>query len=422
MSSEWQTAPFQEFCDITRGASPRPIHDYLGNEGMPWIKIADATAESSRFITGTKEKIKLSGVRASVEVFPGDLILSNSATPGLPKFLQIKACIHDGWMLLRNFRNLDMGFAYWLLLTERTKLVAQGNGSVFTNLKTEILKSHVVTVPPLDIQRKIAKTLNDLDDRITVLRETNATLEAIAQALFKSWFVDFDPVRAKMEGRTPEGMDDATAALFSDGFVESELGLMPRGWQVQPIGNVCTLGRGSSPRPIQNFMGDDIPWIKIADATASDGMFVFKTKEKIRKDGAARSMRVSHGDLIMSNSASCGIPVFVELEGCIHDGWLYFKNFSEVSKNLLFYWLRHISAHLVHIADGSVQKNLNIGLVSSQPIICPAPKVLAGFDNLSQPLLDRIRENCLQAQTLATLRDTLLPRLISGQLRVPISV
>ena len=181
---------------------------------------------------------------------------------------------------------------------------------------------------------------------------------------FKSWFVNFDP--SHQDGRPrPEGMDEATAALFPDGFEESELGLVPRGWRVGKIGEVCTLGRGSSPRPIQNFMGEDIPWIKIADATASDGMFIFKTKEKIKREGASKSTAVAHGDLIMSNSASCGIPVFVELEGCIHDGWLYFKNFSAVSKILMFYWLRHISAHLVNIADGSVQKNLNIGLVSS---------------------------------------------------------
>jgi type I restriction enzyme S subunit len=222
-----------------------------------------------------------------------------------------------------------------------------------------------------------------------------------------------------MEGRAPEGMDEATAALFPDSLEESELGLVPRGWRVGKIGEVCTLGRGSSPRPIQNFMGEDIPWIKIADATASDGMFVFKTKEKIKREGAIKSTAVAHGDLIMSNSASCGIPVFVELEGCIHDGWLYFKSFSAVSKILMFYWLRHISAHLVSIADGSVQKNLNIGLVSSQSIICPVGPLLTAFDSLCQPLLDRIRENCLQVQTLATLRDTLLPRLISGQLQLP---
>jgi type I restriction enzyme S subunit len=358
-------------------------------------------------------------VQASVEVFPGDLILSNSATPGIPKFMNINACIHDGWMLLRNFRGLDKGFAYWLLLAERLKLVAQGNGSVFTNLKTDILKSHVVTIPPMAIQLRIANILNTLDDRITLLRESNSTLEGIAHAIFKSWFVDFDPVRAKSEGRSPEGMNENTASLFPDSFEESELNAVPKGWRVTALSSTCSLGRGASPRPIQSFMGGDIPWLKIADATASDGMFVFETKQRVSREGATKSVAVCPGDLIMSNSASCGIPVFVELSGCIHDGWLYFRNFSGTSKNLLFFWLRHISAHLIQIADGSVQKNLNIGLVSSQRIICPTPSVLAEFDILVQPILDRIRDNCRQIQTLSTIHGTMMPRLISGQLILP---
>ena len=98
---------------------------------------------------------------------------------------------------------------------------------------------------------------------------------------------------------------------------------------------------------------------------------------------------------------------------------LYFKNYRHISKNFLFFWLRKIAAHLVHIADGSVQKNLNIALVSSQKVVCPSPDVLQAFEALATPLLGRIRENCVQAQTLSILRDTLLPRLISGQLRLP---
>ena len=140
-----------------------------------------------------------------------------------------------------------------------------------------------------------------------------------------------------MEGRAPEGMDEATAALFPDGFEESELGLVPKGWRVCGINETCELGRGSSPRPIQKFMGGDVPWIKIADATASDGMFVFETKEMIIKEGVRNSVEVRPGDLIMSNSASCGITVFVELDGCIHDGWLYFKNYRHISKHFLFF-------------------------------------------------------------------------------------
>jgi len=214
------------------------------------------------------------------------------------------------------------------------------------NLNTGILAAVPIYLPPLQTQREIAGILDALDDRIALLREGNATLEAIAQALFKSWFVDFDPVHAKQQGRAPEGMDDATAALFPDSFEESELGLVPKAWRVLGINQTCELGRGSSPRPIQKFMGSDVPWIKIADATASDGMFVFETKEMIIQDGVRNSVKVQPGDLIMSNSASCGITVFVELHGCIHDGWLYFKNYQQTSKNFLFFWLRKIADHL----------------------------------------------------------------------------
>lgn len=121
----------------------------------------------------------------------------------------------------------------------------------------------------------------------------------------------------------------------------------------------------------------------------------------------------------MSNSATCGVPVFVELNGCIHDGWLYFKNYRYISKYFLFFWLKKISSHLVSIADGSVQKNLNIALVSSQRILCPSRDVLSQFDKTLEPIVERIKDNCLQVQTLSELRDTLLPRLISGQLRLP---
>ncbi|WP_372528603.1 restriction endonuclease subunit S [Piscinibacter sp.] len=312
----------------------------------------------------------------------------------------------------------------WIAICLRSPLSqhllgTRANTTVQTTINLKDVRALPIPIPPLAERSQIADFISALDERIALLRKTNATLEAIAQALFKSWFVDFDPVRAKQEGLAPTGMDEATAALFSDGFENSPLGSIPKGWRAAKIGEVCSLGRGSSPRPIQEYMGNDIPWIKIADATASDGMFVLTTKEKIKREGVAKSVAVRNGDLIMSNSASCGIPVFVELEGCIHDGWLYFQGFSAVSKNLMFYWLRHISAHLVRIADGSVQKNLNIGLVSAQSIICPPPSVPRAFDAVVQPLLDRIRDNCQQAQTLAALRDTLLPRLISGQLRLP---
>lgn len=413
MTSSWRKAAFKEFCDITRGASPRPIHDYLGAEGMPWIKIADATAESSRYITKTKEKIKLDGVRASVEVFPGDLILSNSATPGLPKFLKINACIHDGWMLLRNFRDLDIEYAYWLLLAERVKLVAQGNGSVFTNLKTDILKSHVVAVPSLKDQRQIAKLLNTLDDKITLLRETNSTLEAIAQALFKSWFIDFDPVRLKLEKRPIEGMNVDATNLFPDSFEQSELGDIPKGWVMSTVGESFVLTMGQSP-PGNTYCEDEneIPFYQ----GRTDFGFRFPTK-RIYCTSPTRIAEI--GDTLVSVRAPVG-DVNMAIEKCCIGRGVASVRHPKNYRSFTFYAIAGLKSHFKSFdSEGTIFGSINKINFQNLPIISPNLSVLSAYEEISRPIDSKIVENENQVRLLSSLRDNLLPRLISGQIKLP---
>jgi type I restriction enzyme S subunit len=231
--------------------------------------------------------------------------------------------------------------------------------------------------------------------------------------------VDFDPVRAKAESRPGgTGLPKPLADLFPSHLVDSELGEIPKGWKVKQISDLCTLGRGASPRPINDYMNGEVPWVKIADATAADGPFLFETKEKLKTTGIDKSVPVSPGDLILSNSATCGVPMFVELHGCIHDGWLYFKDLNSISKLYLFHVLIELGEHLVHIADGSVQKNLNTNLVGQQFVVVPPPALAAAYDKQGTAWFAKIRHNGFESRTLAALRDTLLPKLISGALRV----
>ena len=260
---EWQEYEFADLCDITRGASPRPIHDWISDDGIPWLKIADASAAESRYIVQTRERIRSEGITKSVSVVPGDLILSNSATPGIPKFAGIKACIHDGWLLLRNLRHLDKLFCYYLLLFEKPRIVEQGSGTVFTNLKTDILKRHRVNVPPLPEQQAIAHVLGTLDDKIELNRRMHETLEAMARALFKSWFVDFEPVRAKIEGRwhrgeSLPGLPAEHYDLFPYRLLDSELGEVPEGWAVKALGELVELAYGKALRAADR-KGGSIP-------------------------------------------------------------------------------------------------------------------------------------------------------------------
>ncbi len=167
MNSDWETKSIGQICSIKRGASPRPIHEWITEEdGISWVKISDANSDKGYFINQTASKIKHGGNKHSVEVFPGDLILSNSATPGIPRIMGIYACIHDGWLLLRDFKGVEKDFLFYLLEKERSKLLAKGNGSVFTNLKTDILREHQISLPPINEQKLIAEILRTLDKKI----------------------------------------------------------------------------------------------------------------------------------------------------------------------------------------------------------------------------------------------------------------
>jgi len=316
-------------------------------------------------------------------------------------------------MLLRNFKHIEKEFAYWLLLTERTKLVAQGNGSVFTNLKTDILKNHSVTIPPIETQRRIAHTLNTIDDRIALLRETNATLEAIAQAMFKSWFVDFDPVHAKLQGRAPEGMSETTAALFPDSFEESELGLVPRGWKVDSIYNVSTVIYGA-PFASSRFNTDQLgkPLIRIRDLKDEvPGTYTDEVHPK--------GYLVQPGDIVVGMDGEFraylwgGQPSWLNQRVCV------FAPKQGISSAFVRLSIAPLLAAVEASETATTVIHLGKNDIDRFRIRIPNEKVLEEFSNRLNPLYEKIVESKLMAATLSTLRDTLLPRLISGQLRVP---
>jgi type I restriction enzyme, S subunit len=332
----------------------------------------------------------------------------------------LPACVNQHVSIIRlDLRRADAGYVLAFLTHPDVKSYIESFNA--GGSRRAVTKGHIesfrLPLPPLPEQRAIAHILGTLDDKIELNRRMNETLEAMARALFKSWFVDFDPVRAKAEGRS-HGLPKHLADLFPDSFVNSELGEIPRGWEVKRLSDLCVLGRGASPRPINDYMNGEVPWVKIADATAAGGPFLFETKEKLKIAGMDKSVTVSPGGLILSNSATCGVPVFVELHGCIHDGWLYFKNLHAISKLYLFHVLIELGEHLVHIADGSVQKNLNTELVGGQHVLVPPQAVVEAFDQPVTTWFMMMRANGIGSRTLGALRDTLLPELVSGGMRV----
>ena len=332
----------------------------------------------------------------------------------------------------------DSRFLYYVFSgpEKQAEILGNGIGSSVPGFNLGQLKKHEVLLPPLAEQKKIAGILAALDDRITLLRETNATLEAIAQALFKSWFVDFDPVRAKMEGRAPEGMDDATAALFPDGLDESELGVVPKGWTLTPFGRLLdhTIGGdwGSEvPDEKDNvrvaiIRGTDIPDLR---AAATSRVPIRYTSEK-----KLATRRIKDGDIVLevsggSKDQPTGRALYRTREllnqfDCPVEPASFCRLLRSKTKDVGVL----LAQQLTYIyGQGKTwdYQNQSTGISNFQTahfmeaelVAVPSDDVLAAFGQVVRPLLERM--HATQIRELAALRDTLLPRLISGQLRLP---
>ncbi len=231
-------------------------------------------------------------------------------------------------------------------------------------------------------------------------RRINDNLEQQAQALFKSWFVDFEP--------------------FKDGeFVDSELGMIPKGWCIKKLEEYVTIKRGSSPRPIQEYISSNgFYWLKISDATANNNPFIFEIKEHIKKKGLSKTIFLKQGNLVLSNSATPCIPKLLELDTCIHDGWLYFTN-SKLSNEFLYLLFKNDRCKILSQGNGSVFFNLKTDILKSHLICLPCElKEINHFNSLIKQIFLTIKELSSEIINLIKLRDSLLPRLMSGELKI----
>ncbi|MGU5546760.1 restriction endonuclease subunit S [Aeromonas veronii] len=310
-------------------------------------------------------------------------------------------------------------FLFYLLKHLNLNNWRSGSGQPLLN--QSILNSIDVYIPEPPEQQEIGTFLSCIDDRIALLRETNATLEAIAQALFKSWFVDFDPVHARARGEQPAGLAPEVAALFPDSFEESALGMIPKGWRVGCIGHLGEVVCGKTPPTSDpDNYGEDVPFITIPDMHGY--LAVTSTARSLSRKGADSQPKkyLPAGSICVSCIATPGLVVQVtesshtnqQINSVIpHLGW---------GRSFPLFLLRRIGDKVrAGGSGGSVFHNLSKSSFEKIPELLPTNNLAQQYCQIVDPLVEKIIDNQRQAQTLATLRDTLLPRLISGQLRLP---
>jgi len=341
----------------------------------------------------------------------------------------------DFWPLnttlyVRDFKRNDPRFISYFM--RGLDFLAYSDKAAVPGLNRNHLHQARVVVPTdVGEQRAIAHILGTLDDKIELNRRMNETLEAMARALFKSWFVDFDPVRAKAEGRDP-GLPKPLADLFPARLVDSELGAIPEGWEVRVLENVlCELEVGGRPRGGVSGYTEGVPSIG-AESIVGLGIFDYsKTKYVPREffDAMTKGHVKSRDVFLYKDGGRPGefephVTLFGDgfpYQTCAINEHVYRLRAKEtLGQNFLYFWLSSdvVMEEMRIKGTGVAIPGLNSTQVRSLPTLVPATQVLRAFDVIAEPWITRLLASCNQSRTLVALRDTLLPQLISGELRV----
>ena len=287
----------------------------------------------------------------------------------------------------------DKDYLYYLVCSPEVREPAKKSmvgSSGRQRVQTDVVKNLEIDVPPLVEQRKIGSFLKSFDDKIALNDKINKNLEQQAEALFKAWFLDYIPWN----------------------------GNVPSSWIDGKLGDFADIKRGGSPRPIQKYLSNSgLRWLKISDVTSLQTPFVIDIKDHIIEDGLKKTVLLKEGSLVLSNSATPGIPKILDVDSCIHDGWLYFPQ-SKFSREYLYLYFKYIRQQLVNLSNGSVFNNLKTDILKNYPTILPDNETLQRFESIVNPIFLEIQNRTRESHQLTDIRDALLPKLMSGELDV----
>ena len=337
----------------------------------------------------------------------------------------------DFWPLnttlyVRDFKGNDPRFISYFL--RGLDFMAYSDKAAVPGLNRNHLHQARVTVPsdPAE-QRAIAHILGTLDNKIEINRRMNETLEAMARALFKSWFVDFDPVRAKMEGRWRKGeslpgLPAHLYDLFPDSFEESVLGEIPRGWEIKSIGDLADVVGGTTPSTkVQSYWeGGTHAWATPKDLSGLSVPVLLDTERRITDAGLSQigSGLLPKATVLLSSRAPIGYLAVTEIPVAINQGFIAMMPKAGTSNLFLLLWASVTHEEIISRANGSTFLEISKAHFRPITLVVPSAPVMTAFDQLARPTYERIVECVRESRTLAHLRDTLLPRLIAGDIRV----
>lgn len=395
-----------DVADIGRGSSPRPITDkkYFENGEIPWIKIADATV-SGKYIYKTKQYVNDLGASYSRKMKPGTLILSASGSLGIPHFLGVEGCIHDGWIYIDNIHDIDKQYLYYLLLTMRPYFDNLSYGAAIQNINTSILSKTKIEVPSIQSQEKIGLMLSAYDNLIENNNKRIKLLEQMTESLYKEWFVRF---------RFPEYKD----VEFIDGF--------PKDWEKVKLDDVLNkIATGLNPR--KNFvLGEGENFYVTIKNMADNTVYLDDKCDKVNDDAIIKINKRSDlkiGDLLFSGIGTIGRVCLIDIptnNWNISESVFTMRANKKISSEFLYMLLlsQDVQNYCQSKANGSAQKGIRMGDLRKYTFLLPTKNVINDFTNQISPILRNVSLLRNENKNLIQQRDMLLPRLMSGKLEV----
>ena len=361
------------------------------------------------------------------ELVPGDILVIMTCQTAGGEILGIPGRIpSDGRTYLHNQRMgkvvvkcsdaVDPGFLYYLFMSPdlNRELAVTASGTKILHTSPSRIEAFGFKLPQASEQRAIAAVLGTLDDKIELNRRMNETLEATAQAIFRSWFVDFEPVRAKAAGRKPAGMSAEVAALYPRRLVKSGAKLLPDGWTSKPLDSIADFLNGLALQKFPPRGTGDLPVIKIAELRRGD-----TEGSDLAGKHVPPEYIVHDGDVLFSWSGSLEVVIWCGGKGALNQH-LFKVTSSKYPKWFYFHWIKeHLRGfQAIAAAKATTMGHIQRHHLSEALVIVPSEPILKATRTIVEPLVDRVVANNLESRTLHTLRDTLLPKLLSGEVRV----
>jgi type I restriction enzyme S subunit len=416
--SDWKTAKLGNLAEVQTG----PFGSQLKNEqyitgGTPVVTVEHITnflIEDFTYPSVTdedKNRLKKYTLKA------GDIVFSRVGSVDLSALVKNH---QDGWLFssrmlrVRVKEKLNTKFlSYYLRQSSvRQFIINTSVGSTMPSINTELLKNLPVVYCSLEKQKKIAAVLSSLDDKIELNNRINSELENLAKTIYDYWFVQFD-----FPDENGKPYKSSVGKMVYNQELKREI---PAGWEVKLLGEVLTIVRGSSPRPIDNFLSDNgLPWIKISDATSSNNRFIFETKQFILEEGIPYTRNIPPDTLILSNSATPGLPRIVKISAGVHDGWLIIMNYKKgLTQEFMYHYFSFEQRRVVSFGSGSIFKNLKTDYIKNLKIALPPKLILEKVSPKFKAISELISIKSQENQQLTQLRDWLLPMLMNGQITI----